>query len=109
MKVETIGHTAVIKDIQSNISGFLEVLANDYNSVVSKNIIIDLSDHSHLSSKDLNTFLELAKTHKKAKKSLVLVGKTDYNKISDKIVIVPTVQEARDMIELDEIERDLGF
>ena len=59
---------------------------------------------------DINSFLELSNLNKKNKKSFVIVSsEVDFNKISDKISIVPTIQEAHDIIEMEEIERDLGF
>ena len=58
----------------------------------------------------LNSFLNLSEVHKKAKKSFVIVAKDiDFNKCSDKLVVVPSRLEAHDIIEMDEIERDLGF
>jgi hypothetical protein len=33
----------------------------------------------------------------------------DYNQFDANLVVVPTLQEAFDLIEMDEIERDLGF
>jgi hypothetical protein len=45
---------------------------------------------------------------KKNKKSFVIVASNiDFNKVSDKITVVPTLQEAHDIIEMEEIERDL--
>jgi len=33
----------------------------------------------------------------------------DFNSVSDKLTVVPSQLEAQDLIDLDEIERDLGF
>ena len=48
--------------------------------------------------------------HKKNKKSFVIViSDFDFNAISDKLIVVPSLLEAHDIIEMEEIERDLGF
>jgi hypothetical protein len=52
--------------------------------------------------------LELSDAHRKTKKSFVLVTeKVSYDEVPDKICVVPTLQEAKDIIEMEEIERDL--
>jgi hypothetical protein len=54
--------------------------------------------------------LPLSKTHKKAKKSFIVVtSESDFNAVSDKLAVVRSLQEAHDIIEMEEIERDLGF
>jgi len=59
---------------------------------------------------DIKLFLEMAKIHKKEKKSLVLVAvDINFNDIPSKLTVVPTILEAHDIIEMEEIERDLGF
>lgn len=109
MKVETKGHTIIIKDNQGDLTGFLMKLTHEYKTFEKHNIVADVSSCKNISAKDLNAFLPLSKTHKKAKRSFVIVADVDFNSVSDKLVIVPTLQEAHDMIEMDEIERDLGF
>ena len=50
----------------------------------------------------------MSNKHRGRKKSFVLVtNKVPFDEIPDEICVVPTVQEARDIIEMEEIERDL--
>lgn len=109
MKVDTKGTTTIIKDNQGDLTGFLMKLTHEYKTFEKYNLIVDVTACKNLSTKDINSFLPLSKTHKKAKKSFVIVADVDFNSVSDKLVIVPTLQEAHDMIEMEEIERDLGF
>ena len=45
-----------------------------------------------------------------AKKSMIIVSnEIDFDKVPNYLNVVPSVLEAHDMIEMDEIERDLGF
>ncbi|CAN0606593.1 unnamed protein product, partial [Ectocarpus sp. 12 AP-2014] len=42
--------------------------------------------------------------------SFVLVSdKVSYDDVPEEINLVPTLQEARDVVEMEEIERDLGI
>mgnify|MGYP000088391209 CR=1 FL=1 len=59
---------------------------------------------------DLLEFLDISNTHKGAGRSFVLVtDKLNYDEIPEEISVVPTLQEAKDLIEMEEIERDLGI
>jgi hypothetical protein len=55
-------------------------------------------------------FLKLSITHRKGKKSLVIVNDTiNMESVPEEIHVVPTLQEAEDLIGLEELERELGF
>ena len=90
MKVEQKGHTTTIKDTESSFEAFLEKLTTQYNSYKSVNLIIDVTHDKSFNLSCLKQFSDLAKTHKK-------------------INTVPSLLEAHDIIEMEEIERDLGF
>lgn len=112
MKVEEKGHTVVLKDTKANAVAFLEKVTEVYSSYKDKNLIIDLSHEDNLSLETLLPFLPLSNTHRKAKKSFVLIVTGfdfDDDENPEELVVVPTLQEAHDIIEMEEIERDLGF
>lgn len=109
MKVETKGHTTTIKDTQSDLTAFVMKVSHEYKTFEKHNIIIDLLMHKDLSVKEINMLLPLSKMHTKAKKSFVIVANADFNSVSQQLVLVPTLLEAHDIIEMEEIERDLGF
>ena len=110
MKVEHKGHTVTIKDTESSFDVFLQKLTAQYNSYKSVNLIIDITHDKSFEMSNLKQFLDLAKTHKKNKKSFVIVATAiDFNKVPTSINTVPSLLEAHDIIEMEEIERDLGF
>jgi len=110
MKVEQKGHTVTIKDTQGDLVSFLMKVTHEYKTFEKHNMIIDLSMHKDLTVKAINSFLPLSKTHRKAKKSFVIVADgVDFNEVSDKLLLVPSMLEAHDIIGMEEIERDLGF
>lgn len=110
MKVEEKGHTITIKDTQGDVAAFLAKVTAEYNSFKEKNIILDLTSDNDVTLDTVLTFLSLSNKHRKAKKSFVLVANdVDFNELPDEMVVVPTLLEANDIIEMEEIERDLGF
>lgn len=110
MKVDQKGHTVCIKDTQGDLVSFLMKVTHEYKSFEKSNIIIDTRMHNNLSVKEINSFMPLSKIHKKAQKSFVIVtSDLDHNAVSAKLAVVRSIQEAHDIIEMEEIERDLGF
>lgn len=110
MKVEQKGHTTIIKDTKGNFKDFLEKFKDQFSIYKGQNLILDVTSDDQLSLNDLKLAKELAKLHKKEKKTLVFVAENiDFNKIPDYLLVVPSVLEAHDIIEMEEIERDLGF
>jgi len=110
MKVDQKGHSVTIKDTQGELVAFLMKVTHEYKTFEKHNIILDISQHKAVSDKDIKAFLPLSKIHRKAKKSFVVVANgIDFNSVPEKLTVVPTLLEAHDIIEMEEIERDLGF
>ena len=110
MKVEQKGHITIIRNTQCGTAAFYQKLSHEYNSYKTQNLIVDLSHDKNVTMADIKLFLEMTKTHTKEKKSLVLVADNiNFNAVPAKLTVVPTILEAHDIIEMDEIERDLGF
>jgi len=54
--------------------------------------------------------LKRSHVHQAKKKSFVVVASEwSINDFPNELVVVPTSQEAEDLIEMDEMQRDLGF
>ena len=110
MKVDQKGHTVNIRDTQGDFTSFLMKITQQYKTFEKHNIIIDLLMHKDLTTNDIKLFMPLSKLHKKSKKSFVIVTYDfDYNAVPAKLTVVPSLLEAHDIIEMEEIERDLGF
>jgi hypothetical protein len=105
-----IENNIIIKDSNTDLQKLVLQITTEYVDYKNKNIILDITNYKNLAPKDLTIFLPFAKIHKKNKYSFVLVIEDfDFNTVTDKLNIVPTLQEAHDIIEMEEIERDLGF
>jgi hypothetical protein len=110
MKVDIKGHTTVIKDTEGDSLVFLEKVTNQHESFKHQNLILDLTNDKTTTIASIKAFSDLSKTHKKGKKSFVIVAENiDFNAVPKSLLVVPSVLEAHDIIEMEEIERDLGF
>jgi len=104
------GSTTVITQEKATIVDFVKRLENDYETLKKDNIVINLFSLEKISSNQVNEFLRISNDHKENGRSFVIVtNKVSYEEVSEKITLVPTLQEAYDLIEMEEIERDLGF
>ena len=104
------GNTTIITQESVSIAVFLERLHEKYEKFKSDNIIINLFSLDNITVNDLLEFSDISRDHKKQKKSFVIVtNRISYDELPDDLVVVPSLQEAFDIIEMDEIERDLGF
>ena len=102
--------TTTVLQEDTSIQHFLENLNKAYSKLKNDHIILNLFSFSKLTAGDLLEFLELSNTHRKANKSFVIVtDKVSYDEAPEEICVVPTIQEAKDIIEMEEIERDLGI
>lgn len=75
-----------------------------------KNLVIDLSKYDELTLDELLYFLAISNQQRAAQKSFVIVNKgVHIDRVPEEIMVVPTLGEAKDVIDLEEIQRDLGF
>ncbi len=110
MKVDQKGNTVVIKDTSESVTEFLDKVVHEYKTFESQNIILDLTFNTTVKVADVKLFQDLSKQHKKKKKSFVIVASgINFNEVPKNVHAVPTLLEAHDIIEIEEIERDLGF
>lgn len=110
MNVIAKGHTTVLIDTQVDCGLFLEKITSQHESYKNQNLILDLTHDNSTTIQSIKAFSDLSKLHYKGKKSFVIVAENiDFNALPKSLVVVPSVLEAHDIIDMDEIERDLGF
>ena len=104
------GNTSIITQEKTSIIELVKKLQVIYSRFKNDNIIINLTSLKPLKTEDIIEFLQISNQHRHTKHSFVIVSnKIDNDNIPDELVIVPTLQEAYDIIEMEEIEKDLGF
>jgi ABC-type Na+ transport system ATPase subunit NatA len=87
-----------------------EQFNKNYPNFKKDNIILDFSGNTGIDIEQILLFSSLIKKHKKEGRSFVVVYKLQENEeLMETIFITPTLREAEDVVELEEIERDLGI
>ena len=110
MIIDQNGNISIITQEKSTIVELVKKLQLLYPKFKNNNIIIALTTLNKLDLNNIVEFLQLSNMHRANKQSFVIVSnKIDLDIVPDEIVVVPTTQEAYDIIEMEEMERDLGF
>ena len=104
------GNTTIITQEKASVIELVKKIDVLYERYKNDNIIVNLTTLNEVSLTDIVEFLQLSKKHRKAKHSFVIVtDKANFDETPNDILVVPTLQEAYDIIEMEDIERDLGF
>ncbi len=110
MNFEITDETAIIFKSSDLKRDFVTNFKDVYAKLKQKNIILILSESQILNNDLIENILEISHTHNKGKYSFVFVSDhTNPNEIKAEISWAPTLQEAFDIIEIEEIQRDLEF
>lgn len=73
-------------------------------------IILQLSENLNTTVNNLSLFLDIADVYRNNGMSFVIIcSEIDIDEIPDEINVAPTLIEAEDILEMEAIERDLGF
>lgn len=100
----------IITQEKASIVELVKKLDVLYERFKHDNVIIALTSLKPIGLSEIVEFLKLSNTHRKAKNSFVIVtDKVNLDEMPDELVVVPTMQEAYDIVEMEEMERDLGF
>ncbi len=104
------GTTTVVSQEKISIVTFLQNLKKSIGNLKNDNLILNLFSFEKLSADDVLEFLQISNSHRSNGKSFVIVtNKVAFDELPDEIIVTPTIQEAKDIIEMEEIERDLGL
>ncbi len=110
MILDQDGNISIITQEKVTVIELVKKINDTYSKLKNNNIIVNLNSLNKLSLSHISEFLELSNNHRDAKHSFVIVSDSiGTDKTPDEIIVVPTMQEAYDIIEMEEIERDLGF
>lgn len=111
MIINTSKTFTVLKDQKDGIEDFTAFLTHIVPTrFKDQNLIIDLLSYTNLSLEQLLLFIEISNQHRILKQSFIIVNNAlDTHILPNEIMVVPTLLEAQDVIEMEEIERDLGY
>lgn len=110
MKINTHENYIVLADERDDLANFASYLERIVpQKYETSNVVIDLLKYP-LNLPQLLQFLKLSNYHRSTKHSFVIVNNSiAIDDIPEEIIVVPTLEEAGDIIEMEDIERDLGF
>ena len=101
------GNIAVVTfsdHVENEFLHFLEVI---YSKIKNKNIILNFNYYI-LKAEFLNKITDFAVSHQKLSLSFVIVSlRLKPESVPELLVCAPTLKEAKDLIEMDAIQRDL--
>jgi|TARA_B110000879_G_scaffold175193_1_gene228385 hypothetical protein len=106
MTIENHGTTAVITQDKTSLIEFSKKFFVLYERFKSEDVIIHLIDTSVGSIED---FSSLVRKHTSAKRCFVIVNVDLNQEDFENLIIIPTLQEAHDFIEMEVMQRDLGL
>lgn len=102
-------YVAITPKSNINFNDFFKLFNKEIIQYEKNNIIVDLSDFSILTD-ELLQFEKISERKVGLGTSFVVIyTEVDLDKIPDELIIVPTFQEAIDIIDMDEMTRSLDF
>ncbi len=110
MIISQDGNISIITQEKFTVVELVKKLEALYPKFKNNNIVVVLTALEPMTLEKIVEFLQISNIHRKAKHSFVIVSdKINLDEVPDELVVVPTQQEAFDIIEMEEMERDLGF
>lgn len=105
------GNTTIITQERATIIELVTKIEEKHKDFSNDNIIVNLFSVKEMLPNAINDFLSISKKHKvESNKSFVIVSsKVKIDDVPEELTLVPTLQEAHDVIEMEEIERDLAI
>ncbi|MEP1488096.1 MAG: ribonuclease Z [Algibacter sp.] len=104
------GNISIITQEKATIIELVKKIEALYPKFKNNNVIVNLTSLGDIKNKEVVEFLQLSNTHRATSHSFVIVStKINLDDSVDELIIVPTIQEAYDIIEMEDMERDLGL
>jgi hypothetical protein len=110
MKIEQKENYKILRDEKEDVSEFARYLTRFHSKYKDENVVIDILEYGTLTLEELLNFLAVSNLHRSQKKSFVIANDAiNIDKVPEELFVVPTLQEAEDIINMEELERELGF
>ena len=110
MLIEKKENYKLIYSDENSFSKFYSSFLKKEKEFDKENLIVQISNDINITKEDFLLFLSIAKQKKENSTSLVIVYKDiNIDDFPEDFNIVPTLVEAEDIIQMEAIERELGF
>ncbi|SKB81534.1 hypothetical protein SAMN05660776_3120 [Salegentibacter holothuriorum] len=110
MKISEKENYILIEPLEAPVVDFVSLLTQRHAEFEKKNVAVSLLAYHNLKKEEVLGFLEISNLHQMHNKSFVLVSNAiTIDQLPEEIIMVPSLREAEDLIQMDEIQRDLGI
>lgn len=93
-----------------HLSDSLADLEANLAALGSNHLVVEVSENLNIEDSKISVLLNIASSFKENGMSFVVIKSgIDIDDFPETLNIVPTLQEAEDVMEMEAIERDLGF
>lgn len=110
MQIDKKEKFTLITSNENSFTEFYNSFLKEENKFLTENIVLVISNNINVTNKDFLLFLDKAVQKKENGTSFVIVNtEIDVDAFPDNFNIVPTLLEAEDVIDMENMERELGF
>ncbi|MEZ7875521.1 MAG: hypothetical protein QMB95_05475 [Polaribacter sp.] len=110
MQIKEATNYTLISSDEDSFKEFQKSVFKKINDFDKNHLIIQISEELSIDKKDFLLFLKIAEQKKENGTSFVVLNSSvNADDFAENLNIVPTLQEAEDILEMETIERELGF
>lgn len=110
MKIKNNTSHTLVTPNEPLLSNFMDTFKLQYHTIKNNHLLVDLTSLEPIKAKELNKLVKWASQSRSLKKSFIVIVKNiSVDDVSEQLICVPTLLEAKDTLEMEEMERDLGF
>lgn len=106
MTIEQFGTTAVVTQNKTSLKELSNNLSALYERLKSQDVILHLKD---ISSGSVEYFSTIINNHSIANRCFIIVNTELNQEHFENFIIIPTLQEAYDYIDMEVMQRELGL
>jgi hypothetical protein len=110
MQIKEATNYTLISSDEDSFKEFQKSVFKKIKDFDKNHLILQISEELNIDKKDFLLFLKIAEQKKENGTSFVVLNASvNADDFAESLNIVPTLQEAEDILEMETIERELGF
>ncbi|QOD60560.1 hypothetical protein H9I45_14630 [Polaribacter haliotis] len=110
MQVDKKEKYILISSDENSFKEFYNAFLQKEKEFEKEHLVLHISDEINISTEDFLLFLKIAEQKNNNGTSFVIINSVvNVDELPEQLNIVPTLIEAEDILEMENIERELGF
>jgi hypothetical protein len=110
MHIERKKTYTLISSDENSFADFYTSFLNHEQELKKEHLIVQLSNSFNITKEDFSLLLSISASKKESGISFVIISTSaNIDDFPEHFNITPTLQEARDILEMEAMERELGF